>query len=92
MSHKTANKESWRKFIRLYRSVSVPVFGVFLPGVRKNNVQTGSFENILVMTFAKRLELAQNYRVVYGQSLLLQHAVAQVCLTVYGALYLQKNI
>jgi len=38
------------------------------------------------MTFAKRLTLAQNYRIVYGQSLVVQYVVAQICLTVYVAL------
>jgi hypothetical protein len=39
------------------------------------------------MTFAKRLKFAQTYRVVYGQSVVVQHtvvqhAVAQICLIV----------
>jgi len=44
------------------------------------------------MTFAKRVKFAKTYSIVYGQSLL-EHAVAQISLAVYGAhkIYVKAN-
>jgi hypothetical protein len=54
--------------------------------ISKNNCQTDIFGHVFVMTFAKRLKFEQTYRVVYGQSLVVNRAVAQICLSVYGTL------
>jgi hypothetical protein len=34
----------------------------------RNNCQTGSFGQVFVVTFARRLKFAQTYRAVYGHS------------------------
>ena len=52
-------------------SFPLPVYGLFLRRISKNNCQTGSLGHIFVTTFAKRLKFAQTYRIVYGHSLLL---------------------
>jgi hypothetical protein len=71
MSHTAANKEFWREFIRLYRSL--PALWKVKTDVYKNRnlKDAGSFGHVFVMTFAKRLKFAQTNRVVYGHSLLL---------------------
>jgi hypothetical protein len=43
----------------------------------KNNCQTRSCEHVFVMTFAKRLEFAQIYHIVYGHSLLLYNTLSR---------------
>jgi hypothetical protein len=43
-----------------------PVYGLFLRRMSKNKCQTGSFEHVFVVTFAKRLKFAQICLTVYG--------------------------
>jgi hypothetical protein len=70
------------------------VYGLFLCGISKNNCRAGGFEHLFFVKFAKRLKFAQTNHIMCGDnyySLVVQHAVAQFCLTGNGAFRFNLN-